>query len=60
MAKDSLFRTSFSGYNKDDVTAYIEDLNIQFNENSVLLENRIKALEKENSIIPTLLEAKEL
>jgi hypothetical protein len=30
MAKNSLFRNSVGGYNKADVTAYIENLNIEF------------------------------
>ena len=60
MAKDSLFRNALNGYNKDDVTGYIENLNIQFNEHSCILENKIKELEKENRVIPALMEAKEL
>ncbi len=61
MAKNNaLFRNSLGGYNKDDVTRYIEDLNIQFNEHSDELESQIKALKLETEVIPTLKDAAEL
>lgn len=59
MANESLFRTSLSGFNKQDVTNYIEELNVRYNKQTQELENEIKSLNKELDKMPSLLEAKE-
>ena len=59
MAKDALFRNSIGGYNKDDVTRYIEELNIQYTDRGAELEGEIKQLKKELEAIPALKADKE-
>ncbi len=59
MAKDSLFRTSLSGFNKQDVTQYIEELNISYNRQTQELEGEINSLKKELEVLPELIQEKE-
>ena len=59
MAKDSLFRTSLQGFNKQDVTDYIDNLNIRYNKQTDELEDEITALKKELEAMPELIRAKE-
>lgn len=59
MSKNSLFRNSLGGYNKDDVQRYIDDLNVRFTEREDELEAQIKALKKELEILPALKAEKE-
>ena len=59
MAKDTLFRNSISGYNKDDVNRYIEELNIQYNDRGDELESEIRQLKKELEVIPELQKEKQ-
>ena len=59
MSKNSLFRNSLSGYNKDDVQRYIDDLNVRFTEREDELEAQIKSLKKELEILPELKAEKE-
>lgn len=58
MAKESLFRTSLNGFNKQDVTNYIEDLNIKYKRQSEQSQDEIKLLKKELEVVPQLLEEK--
>ena len=59
MAKNSLFRNSLGGYNKNDVNRYIEELGVQYADRGNELEGEIKALKKELEVLPSLLEEKE-
>ena len=59
MAKDSLFRTSLQGFNKQDVLDYIENLNVRYNKQSEVLEGEILELKKELEKLPELIRAKE-
>ena len=47
MAKNSLFRNSVGGYNKADVTAYIENLNIEFEKKIDEYEGEIRVLKQQ-------------
>ena len=59
MAKNALFRNTFCGYNKNDVTRYIEELNVQYTDRGNELEGEIKQLKKELEALPALMAEKE-
>ena len=59
MAKNALFRNSIGGYNKNDVTRYIEELNVQYTDRGNELESEIKQLKKELEALPALMAEKE-
>ncbi|MBR2021809.1 MAG: hypothetical protein IJ939_05170, partial [Clostridia bacterium] len=59
MARDSLFRNSIGGYNKDDVNRYIEELGIQYTDRENELEGEIRELRKELEVLPSLIAEKE-
>ena len=59
MAKDSLFRISLQGFNKQDVLDYIENLNVRYNKQTKELEGEIDELNKQLEMLPELLKAKE-
>lgn len=58
MAKESLFRNSIGGYNKDDVNHYIEELGIQYTDRENELEGEIRELKKELEVLPSLIAEK--
>lgn len=59
MAKDALFRNSFRGYNRSDVTRYIEQLNVLFSDKENELCTEIKKLQKQVEVLPELEREKE-
>ena len=59
MAKDSLFRISLQGFNKQDVLDYIENLNVRYNKQTKEFEGEIDELNKQLEMLPELLKAKE-
>ena len=59
MAKQKLFKSAFRGYNKKDVMAYIENLDIQAVNAKQELEGKIRELESALEILPSLQKDKE-
>lgn len=59
VAKNSLFRNSLGGYNKNDVNRYIDELGIRFSDRNDELEGEIKQLKKELEALPGLISEKE-
>ena len=47
MAKNSLFKTSLFGYRKKDVTQYLDDLNVRYNQRGDELSGEITELRRE-------------
>ena len=50
------FRESFRGYNRDDVNAYIEQINIVFSHKEAELRTYIAELEKQLSLLQKTLD----
>lgn len=59
MAKNALFRTGFRGYNRNDVTRYIEQLNVLFSDKENELSTQIKVLQNQLEVLPELEKEKE-
>ena len=54
MAMESLFRTSLQGFNKQDVTNYIDELNVKYKKQMKEAQDEIRSMKKEVDKMPKL------